>query len=258
MFNKHYKYIKDWSKKIKVTLIVFSITTFIILFLEPFKTDDSNKFIVLGYSICILFSYLVILFLESYFFKNKQIWCVKNEIIVFLLLFIFSSLSVYWYDVTIIKEQFFNWNQFLSFTLRIIIPFGVLLIPLIGWLRFYFGEIYELPNEYKVFIKGNNKSDFLDIDYRHIFYIKSSNNYIEVKYKNEENEIKNKLLRCTLSQAIHQLPSFIKCHRSYLINPYLIDSIDGNQKKASLYLKNIEDKIPISKTYYNEIKSKLQ
>ncbi len=258
MLSKHYKYIKDWSTKVKVLLIVFSISTFIILFLEPFKTDENNKFVVLGYSICILFSYAFILVLESYFFKKKQLWKVENEIFIFLLLFIFSSISVYWYDVTIIKNHIFSWTPFFSFILRIIIPFGVVLIPLIGWLRFYFGKIYELPDEHKVVIKGNNKSDFLEIDYRQIFYIKSSNNYIEVKYKSEENQMKNKLIRCTLSQAINQLPSFIKCHRSYLINPNLIDFIDGNQKKALLHLKNLEDKIPISKTYYNEIKSKVK
>ena len=255
-FKKHYQYIKEWSTKLKVLLILFSVSSFIILFLEPFKTNESNKFVVLGYSICILLSYLFILLLESFFFKKKQTWSLKNELIIFILLFIFSSLSIYWYDITIIKKQLLNWEQFSFFILKIIIPFSLLLIPLTAWLRFYLGKVYELPNEHLVLIKGSNKSDFLEVDSRQIFYIKSSNNYIEVKYADKNGVIKNKLVRCTLSNVVNQLPNLIKCHRSYLINPSLIDFISGNQKKYLIHLLNLEDIIPLSKTYYSKIKSK--
>ncbi|TYP98810.1 LytTR family transcriptional regulator [Tenacibaculum adriaticum] len=258
ILNNNYRYLKDWKSKIKVMFIVFSITSFIILFLEPFKTDDSSKFIVLGYSICTLISYLLVLFFEDYLFKKQQLWLVKNEITVFLSLFILSAISVYWYDVTIIKKQSFYWNHLLAFTLKITIPFGVLLIPLIAFLRYHFGKIYELLNQYIVTLKGSNKSDFLEIDQRDIFYIKSSNNYIEVKYLNSEREPQMKLIRCTLAEAYKQLPFFLKSHRSYLVNPNKIKSVEGTQKKATLQLKNLQEEIPVSKSYYNSIKSKIK
>jgi hypothetical protein len=258
MLKNNYQYIENWKTKLLVLLIVFLINSFIILFLEPFKTEESNKFTVLGYSCCILIAYLVVLFVEAFIFKRKRTWLLQDEIGVFVLLFIFSSISVYWYDLVIIKDQIFYWGHFLPFTFKITLPFGILLIPLMLGLRYYFGMLYELPNQYQVAIIGNTKADILEIDWRQIFYIKSANNYIEVKYASLEGEIKNKLMRCTLSKVADQLPDFLQCHRSYLLHPDKIVGIKGSQKKAVLLVKNLEEEIPLSKSYYNNIKSKLK
>jgi DNA-binding LytR/AlgR family response regulator len=48
-----------------------------------------------------------------------------------------------------------------------------------------------------------------------------------------------------------------KCHRSYLLNIEKIEKITGNSQNAKISFSNIEQTIPLSKTYYTKIKSKL-
>ncbi|MGK0388106.1 MAG: hypothetical protein ACI94Y_000834 [Maribacter sp.] len=257
MLKQYYPYIKKWKTKLGVMLIFIAICSFIILFLEPFKTSESRKLTVEGYSLCVLVSYLAGLFLESYIFAKKKIWQVQDELLILLFVVILSAISVYWYDLEIIKKQDYYWDNLLLFSYRIILPFSVLLVPLIAGLRRYYGQIFELPNEHIVTIQGASQSEFLEIDQRKIYYIKSSNNYVEIKYIDEEHQTKNKLIRCTLSQAAQQVPDFLQCHRSYIVNPLYMEAINGTQKKAFLQLKDLADEIPISKSYYSMVKTKL-
>ena len=257
MLKQYYPYIKKWKTKLGVMLIFIAICSFIILFLEPFKTSESTKLAVEGYSLCVLLSYLIGIFLESYIFAKKKIWRVQDELLILLFVVILSAISVYWYDLEIIKKQDYYWDNLLLFSYRIILPFSILLVPLIAGLRRYYGQVFELPNEHIVTIQGASPSEFLAIDQRKIYYIKSSNNYVEIKYINETYQIKNKLIRCTLSQAAQQVPDFLQCHRSYIVNPLFMEAISGTQKKAFLQLKDLEDEIPISKSYYSTVKTKL-
>lgn len=257
MLKQYYPYIKEWKTKLWVLSVFIVVFSFIILFLKPFKTSESTKLFVAGYSVCVLLSYLVGLFLESYLFSKKAIWRFYEEILVILLVVVLASISVYWYDLEIIKKQDYYWDNLLLFFYRIILPFSILFVPFIIGLRRYYGRIYELPNEHLVIITGASKSETFEIDQRRIYYIKSSNNYVEIKYADEEGLIKNKLIRCTLSQASQQVSDFIKCHRSYIVNPLHMQSVNGTQKKALLQLKDLEDKIPVSKSYYTVVKSKV-
>ncbi|PWJ38591.1 LytR/AlgR family response regulator transcription factor [Sediminitomix flava] len=247
----YYPYVADWQNKLKISMIAFAIMSFIILFLEPFKTDESTKLMVWGYCICFLVSYLFVLVIESYIFNRLKIWYTKTEAFILFTLFLICGLLVYWYDITVIKQLTYYWQDFFSFTLRITLPFSVIMIPILIKLRQLYGSNYELPNEHKALIKGTTKSDIIQLDQRQILYLKSANNYVEVIYKNENGEVQTKLIRNTLSKISEQLPNFIRCHRSYFVNPEMISEVKGNAKKGQIFLKNLNDEVPLSKTYYS-------
>lgn len=254
MFKKPHRYVKTWKTKLWVTVIFFIAISFMLLFLEPFKTGESPKILVLGYSVCVLGAYIIVLLLEALIFKQKRYWQLQNEVVVAIIFFILSALGVYWYDLVVIKAQAFHWNGLLSFTGRVTLPFTIILLPFIIWLRHHYGKIYELPDQYQVVIKGNVKSDVLEMDRRNILYVKSSDNYVVVKYI-EGGVFKEALLRSTLAQVGEQLPEFQKCHRSYIVNPLHLVAVEGNQKKAYLKLDQLKEDIPLSKTYYTGIKA---
>lgn len=257
MLGNPFRYVKSWKTKLRIAFIFFIAISFVLLFLEPFKTGESPKVLVLGYSVSVLTAYLMVLLAESLLFHVEKRWAIKEEAVMFILFFVLSAIGVYWYDLVIIKDQSYYWGEILSFTGRVTLPFAIMFLPLIGWMRYYYGKIYERPEQYQVVIKGNVKADVLEMDQRNILYVRSSDNYVIVKYIEADSTFKEALLRSTLAQVGEQLPDFLKCHRSYLINPLHLRSVEGNQKKALLKLNRLQEEIPLSKTYYSSIKARL-
>ena len=90
------------------------------------------------------------------------------------------------------------------------------------------------------------------MDETNLVYVKSENNYVRIFYI-EENSLKEKLLRNTLANIKKQLPSFIKIHRSYIVNPNFMLSLKGSKQNAKLYLKKTERSIPISQPFFETV-----
>jgi DNA-binding LytR/AlgR family response regulator len=143
--------------------------------------------------------------------------------------------------------------------------FGILLIIVSYFLRKHFAEsektklklasVLNEPLPIQIInIFGSVKKDNFKIEFSKLIYIKSEDNYVFIYYlKNDE--IKNKMLRSTLSNIHKQIPKLIKTHRSFLVNPEYIKNLKGNSQNAKLSLHIDSVIIPVSKTYYNTIKS---
>tara|TARA_B110001454_G_C12658667_1_gene408579 strand:- start:368 stop:727 length:360 start_codon:yes stop_codon:yes gene_type:complete len=106
-------------------------------------------------------------------------------------------------------------------------------------------------------IIGENKNETLKLNKKDLLYIKAVENYIDIFFIDSNNTIKFRTFRQTLSKTNKQLPFLEKCHRSYLLNIEKIEKITGNSQNAKISFSNIEQTIPLSKTYYTKIKSKL-
>jgi len=107
-------------------------------------------------------------------------------------------------------------------------------------------------NTRNITIYGSLKKEFFHVDETKVVYVKSENNYVCIFYF-EENILKEKLLRSTLTNIETQLPFLSKIHRSYLINSKFILSIKGGKQNAKLYLKNVNNSIPISKAFFETL-----
>lgn len=90
-----------------------------------------------------------------------------------------------------------------------------------------------------------------------IYFIESIGNYLKVYWENEENKVKNIVVRKTLSDIENELSelNFIfKSHRSYIINIKKIERISGDSQGLKLKIKNIEQIIPVSRSKIKEFK----
>lgn len=105
-----------------------------------------------------------------------------------------------------------------------------------------------------VTLTGSLKKDIFVVDEANLVFVKSENNYVLISYI-EHDLIKEKLLRSTLANIEKQLPSFIKTHRSYIVNPDFILAVKGSKQNSKLNLKNTELAIPVSETYFETINS---
>jgi hypothetical protein len=124
---------------------------------------------------------------------------------------------------------------------------------------YYFSKIKEFEKsgmEEEIDLISDNKSDKLTLKYKNIITIQSADNYIEVNYL-EKDVVEKKLLRCTLKNIELQLinqKKFIRCHRTTIVNTLYIEKLIRNYNGFYLKIKNLEDKIPVSRQYVGFVK----
>lgn len=192
-------------------------------------------------------------------------WKFFEEIIFCLVFIIVSIIVAFFYTEIIINKnpERLNLNHFIGWFEAIFLGFGILLfIPTIllrkRYTRTYLkNKLEDLGKESLIKIKnitisGSLKKESFMVDETTLVYIKSENNYVSIFYF-KENSLKEKLLRNTLANIKKQLPSFIKIHRSYIVNPNFILSLKGSKQNAKLYLKKVERSIPIAQPFFETV-----
>lgn len=116
---------------------------------------------------------------------------------------------------------------------------------------------YEISGEdEQIEIYSDNKTDKLSLKYRNLVSIKSADNYIEIYYQ-EKDQIEKKLLRNTLKNIEEQLahrPSFIRCHRTSIVNALYIDKLVRTPGGYSLKMSCFDEEIPVSRPYLMQVK----
>ncbi|MAX81631.1 MAG: hypothetical protein CL843_15830 [Crocinitomicaceae bacterium] len=247
---------------LKRSLIIGLMTTafiaFITVFLEPFKTGESRKILVLGYSICFMVCYTIASIIERVIYQRIKTKRQSHTIAFFSLLFLSGSLAIYWYDLVIIKAIDFNLHAYVSYTLRIVVPFALIVLPLI-----YFGRNFSIlttptsktenPKSVgatTITLEGNGKNEILQIPVEDLLYVQSENNYCKVVYLKQE-KVTSKLLRQKISVLINQVEPLQRCHRSYAINVENIVQKSGTKSKPTLLVKEVSEAIPVSNSYQN-------
>lgn len=96
-----------------------------------------------------------------------------------------------------------------------------------------------------LFIK--EKFSYTKLILKDILWIKSDGNYLEIK-----TNTKDELVRASLSNFIEKLThEFFRTHKSYIVNLNYITKIETN----NVYINNV--KIPLSKSYYDDLINKL-
>ena len=119
----------------------------------------------------------------------------------------------------------------------------------------------ETPHQNLLFIPSETSSDNLHLNPDKLLYLKSSANYVEVYYM-KNGEVKKQIIRNnlkTLEQSLTNSYSIlIRCHRSYMINMNKIISMKGNAQGYRLKLKNLNQEIPVSRSYIKTLKEILQ
>jgi len=93
------------------------------------------------------------------------------------------------------------------------------------------------------------------IDSNHIRYVEAMQNYIRLWYL-ENDTLVNKTERSTLSTFEDQIKSTAlkRCHRSYIVNPSMIQKVTGNAQGLQLKLKDVKETIPVSRKFVDDFR----
>ena len=264
--NKSFPYTTSSRIHFIIGITLGFLILFILFFLKPFDSGNSNfpfknlYFVVFG--LIVFTNYTVIHLLSIIYYRKVQIWKYFEEILFCLVFIVTTIIIAFFYTEIIINKnpERVNLNYFLGWFKSIFLGFGILLfIPTILLRKQYTGTNTEnnekeesIINFKEITISGSLKKDSLIVSKGNLVYIKSENNYLSIFYF-EEKVLKEKLLRSTLMHVKKQLPSFIKVHRSYIVNPNFFSSIKGNKQNAKLYLKRVDSSIPISKPFFEKV-----
>jgi len=118
---------------------------------------------------------------------------------------------------------------------------------------------YESKDEF-ITLSSENKNEEVKLELNSLLFIRSANNYIEV-YQIINNQINKTLLRSTLNKAASELQDWkniFRAHRTSLVNLNNITEVKGNSQGYKLYFKDVEEGIPVSRSYARDLLKKIK
>ncbi len=275
MYNTN-NWIISHSKNVLIVPVVLSVLVFLLLVLfQPFEYRSNSLHRII--SDALLSAFLVFFAMGltrlsfSFLFENKLLnvfSLILNEVVKaffdIILFLIFSFL------INIIFASFdtINYSVWLLLSLKYILIFELIFIPLSIFLNYYFyhysfvnrdgkpriqhgiADQYTNIQEQKLILGAIDKEKQLEILPDCLVMVKSCDNYVKVFYK-EHGTVVSGLLRntiCNIIDIVSEYPYIIQCHRSYLINVNEVSKVKGNTRGYQLVIKGVLDTVPVSRS----------
>jgi len=185
--------------------------------------------------------------------KDDDNWLLKYWILDILAVLVLIALANYFF--LIIKEGYSFSIKGLSMMLFNTVVVGIIPSIIFGFsnqLR-YERKHRELASNMDTAAHDNKVNESVEI----ILAAEAMQNYINI-YRIKNGHFSKNTLRTTLSQFLEQTPELSKCHRSYLVNLKMVESVSGNAQGLKLKLLNAEClEIPVSRSYVKDIRQLL-
>ena len=270
-------YFFELSPKNHIT-IAFKIGLFIFIFLyifKPFGMEEleGNLFIYsLGFG-CVTFLvqsffYTLLPLIFKDFFKEDRFTIRKN---IFFLIVLVSCISICNWLYNSQFQNIENW-RLLTFQEIFTYTFSISIFPI--FLVTYFSEkkyrkkrekvsenimlnkvsLEHLKINEEIKILGENKKDNVVFNVDNLVYATTQGNYVSF-YITTENGLKEKIVRNTLTNinnSLKKYSTFIRCHKSYIINSKFMNTISGNARGYYLESDLLTIQIPISRSFKKE------
>lgn len=254
-------FVSSTKRQAWIGLILCIYLSFIVIVLQPFDTSqfeaDHKTLLLSGYGILTGVLVVILGSIENIWYtKNAKVWMVRDEIIAALFFCFMAGNVLYLYNVYIVNigktVSAGSYMNFLFITTAAMMP---VFVPPMLYLRQKFGQRIVPPSENSITIIGENKNEILQLEKEELLFVRAVENYIEICFLDKNKKVISKTFRQTLSNVCEQLPFLKKSHRSYLVNPNAIAAIIGNSQGAKIAFVTGEKEIPLSKTYYRDIKN---
>lgn len=256
----HFPY--TFRSKLLIGLLLCAYLSFIIIVLEPFNTDqftaDYRLLLLSGYGVVVFLAFPVQSSIENIWYRKKQkVWRVSDEIVSAVVFLFFSGNLLYLYNTLVVNFKSLNIGSYKHFMFITVLSMVPVFVPAMLFLRQKFGErIVPLP-ERMMQLTGENKNEILTMERADLLFVKAVENYVEICFIGAGQKLYSKTFRQTLAGVSKQLPFLEKCHRSFLVNTDSILEIKGNSQSAKIVFAAGEKEIPLSKTHYRNIKSRV-
>ncbi len=209
----------------------------------------------------------VVLFYEVLLFviKERTDRSIRNSIVTVLIVFTIAVANYFFY-LTLSNSyadlQAFLTLGLLTLVIAILPTFGVYLFEKNQALSSRLNEVTpivdqldgDLPKSVTRWTIKLNKSDSRNINIEALLYVESRKNYLVFHCESD----RSFQVRFTLKQLEASFSKFdylIRCHRSFLVNAKKIEAVQPSGNGYTLELDSGNSKVPVSKTYVENLKS---
>lgn len=113
--------------------------------------------------------------------------------------------------------------------------------------------------EQSITLYSDNQSDSFKVKQFQVVCLKTCDNYLEVYYLNESNELQNRLIRSSMKKMQESLntESFYRSHQSYLVNLAYVKGLKKLRNSYFLEMSYLDFDVSIAKKHVKNIKSYL-
>lgn len=177
-----------------------------------------------------------------------------------------SVVLIFLYDrLIVVKDGHVTLGFLLEYILIIALPFYPIILFIFHFLKISVFPIRIYPPIEKEYlseggnvleIKDNNGVVGFRLKLKHLLYIQSQDNYIEIHFL-KDGEHNKHLMRGTLKKILKDYAFLLKVHRSFVVNPHNVERLEGNSNKAAISLADLSVSVPVSKSYYASVKNYL-
>lgn len=264
------------KQKILIAILAGIFVTFFLGIFQPFGLHSwpgSFKWIVLaGYGMITTLSMVIWELAHIYFFhrKGEEKWRVWMEMLSILLLVTAIGFGNWLYG-TFLGFSALNssslWN-YMRMTYLIGI-FPSVLIPLINYiqkLKRHTQKSNQLNQQLKapkaakeksdgpdiIILEAENEKDTFSCLPENLYSISTADNYATICFLNPASQkLQKQLIRSSLNRLEGQLKQeqIQRCHRSFIVNLALIESVSGNSQGYQLLFPHDHPPIPLSRKY---------
>ncbi|MBL7471433.1 LytTR family DNA-binding domain-containing protein [Robertkochia sediminum] len=264
--NRSIAFTASWKYTFLIALILGALISFILIFLQPFDTyqhNISNKNLLLsGYGLCIAIPVLLIHFPELFWYRSQRSkWYLFNELLILAVGLLLITALCFVYNNVVINGYPVTWAYFWEWLMTFGLPFVPFIMPVWIYLRFRFSGVtiaQDIADMAPIIIEGENVNEQLQFTPEQFIFAQVQSNYVDIYLLNDQKKAEKHVLRSTLSALVDQIPHAEQVHRSYLVNPQYITSLEGNTRKGAAVLQHIADPIPVSPKHFKGLKSYLQ
>jgi len=278
-FSRPYQTTNSYSQRV-LRCVLFGALVFLFLFVfKPFGLAELGEKLLIatiGYgavtTAVMMFLNVALMPVMSAFFAEEN-WTVGRELLWTAVNILFIAFANVWFSV-FMGFASWSWNAVFAFGLYTISlgVFPAAVVIMINEARLkskYESESNEIstqiekhvpfeniPSNTSITITSENQGESFTIDPAALLFIRSADNYAEV-YFEESGQISRKVVRNTLKnlESNLNLPTMLRCHKSYLVNTNRINHVSGNAQGYKLHLKGADHLIPVSRQMNDEVKN---
>lgn len=251
------------------SLVFLGICIFFVIVYKPLQTHESRFFspdvtVAIYCLIVAIPLFGLIRILKSFrYFSDPDEWTVLKEILAIILSLLGMGIVVY-FSGFLVEPPIQRWNLSTLFdslySVFLIFSVPICFFSLINYRYLLVSDIIKQFNtetnisssgesEVLIRIESQLKKEELAFFPNQFIYAESDGNYT-VFYLNQENKLKKRIIRNSISnveQQLSQIPYFSRTHRAYIVNVKMVCSQKGNTLGYRLKLAGIDPEIPVSR-----------
>lgn len=265
---KPFPFFETLKEKLILPVYIGLLVALILILFNPSNNSDNLNlqilkivfYAVIAFSVSAGFNIILPLIFKSFFdIERWTVWkIILFTILKVLAIGVTNAVFVFYFDNLGGNIHFFNllWRVLLStLTVAVIPVFGLFFFLE----KFFFTKHYRIAAAADIRITDLNAKettneffvyDNFKITLDKLYYVKSEGNYSSFFYQNDET-VNKKLIRITLKEIEDRIQqnSFVRCHKSYIVNLNKVRKVEGNARTYNFFLDEPGMVIPVSRNF---------